>query len=104
MASSFRSCPTFDFSIYLDAEEELIHQWYIARFMRLRETAFRDPESFFHRYSQLSESAARYRRGALAEHQSEKSSREYFADQAPRRPHPPQGADHLIEEVALRKL
>ena len=49
----------FDFSIYIDAEEELIHQWYIARFMRLRETAFRNPDSFFHRYSQLSEDAAR---------------------------------------------
>ena len=43
----------FDFAIYIDAEEELIHQWYIARFMRLRETAFRNPDSFFHRYSQL---------------------------------------------------
>ena len=41
----------FDFSIYIDAEEELIHSWYINRFMRLRETAFRDPQSFFHRYA-----------------------------------------------------
>jgi type I pantothenate kinase len=37
----------FDFSIYLDAEEALLRQWYISRFMRLRETAFRDPRSFF---------------------------------------------------------
>jgi type I pantothenate kinase len=49
----------FDFSIYIDAEEALIRRWYIARFMRLRETAFREPENFFHRYSQLSEDAAR---------------------------------------------
>ena len=41
----------FDFSIYIDAEEELIHNWYITRFMRLRETAFRNPQSFFHRYA-----------------------------------------------------
>ena len=45
----------FDFSIYIDAEESLIQHWYIERFMRLRETAFRNPEAFFHRYSQLSE-------------------------------------------------
>ena len=42
----------FDFSIYIDADEDLIHQWYVDRFMRPRETAFRNPESFFHRYSQ----------------------------------------------------
>jgi type I pantothenate kinase len=48
----------FDFSIYIDAEEELIHKWYIDRFMRLRETAFRDPHSFFHRYASLSKDAA----------------------------------------------
>src|SRR5690606_25520405 len=47
----------FDFSIYIDAPEELIHQWYVERFMRLRETAFRDQNSFFHRYSKLSEEA-----------------------------------------------
>ena len=51
----------FDFSIYIDADEELIHNWYINRFMRLRETAFRDPQSFFHRYATLSEDAARTR-------------------------------------------
>ena len=47
----------FDFSIFIDADEDLIHDWYIARFMRLRETAFRNPQSFFHRYSQLSKDA-----------------------------------------------
>ena len=48
----------FDFSIYIDAEEPLLRSWYLDRFMRLRETAFRDPKSFFHRYSDLSEDAA----------------------------------------------
>ncbi|MCG5475747.1 MAG: type I pantothenate kinase, partial [Sinorhizobium fredii] len=48
----------FDFSIYIDAEEQLIHKWYIDRFMRLRETAFRDPNSFLHRYASLSKDAA----------------------------------------------
>jgi type I pantothenate kinase len=34
----------FDFSIYIDADEDNIHDWYVDRFMRLRQTAFRDPE------------------------------------------------------------
>ena len=41
----------FDFSIYLDADEGDIRRWYIERFQRLRETAFKDPQSYFHRYA-----------------------------------------------------
>ncbi len=44
----------FDFSIYVDADELLLQQWYVERFLRLRKTAFRDPSSFFHRYAELS--------------------------------------------------
>lgn len=49
----------FDFSIYIDAEAEVIEQWYLERFMRLRQTAFRDPGAYFHRYSKLSDEEAR---------------------------------------------
>lgn len=49
----------FDFSIYIDADEDILHRWYIERFMRLRETAFRDPGSYFHRYSMIEEDEAR---------------------------------------------
>jgi type I pantothenate kinase len=48
----------FDFSIYIDAEEADIETWYVARFLRLRETVFRDPESYFHRFSRLTEAEA----------------------------------------------
>ncbi|MFO7167747.1 MAG: type I pantothenate kinase [Chloroflexota bacterium] len=44
----------FDFSIYVDAAEEHLEQWYITRFLKLRETAFRDPSSYFRRYADLS--------------------------------------------------
>ncbi|PLP56219.1 type I pantothenate kinase [Mesorhizobium loti] len=95
----------FDFSIYIDAEEELIHEWYIARFMRLRETAFRNPESFFHRYSQLSETAARAIAEGLWANINLKNLRENIL---PTRPRADlilrKGANHLVEEVALRKL
>jgi type I pantothenate kinase len=45
----------FDFSIYIDADEPAIEAWYVSRFLALRETVFRDPRSFFHRYASLSE-------------------------------------------------
>lgn len=48
----------FDFSIYVDASIEDLREWYIQRFLRLRETVFRDPESFFHRFSRLTDDEA----------------------------------------------
>jgi type I pantothenate kinase len=48
----------FDFSVYVDASTPDIRHWYTERFLRLRETAFRDPLSYFERYSRLSEEAA----------------------------------------------
>lgn len=95
----------FDFSIYIDADEDLIHDWYIMRFMRLRETAFRDPHSFFHRYSQLSDDAARAIAEGIWTNINLKNLRENII---PTRPRADlilrKGADHLIKEVALRKL
>jgi type I pantothenate kinase len=49
----------FDFSIYVDAQEEDIEHWYIERFLTLRETAFRDPSSFFRRYAETTVEEAR---------------------------------------------
>jgi len=48
----------FDFSIYMDADESDIASWYVARFQTLRETVFRDPRSYFHRFSSLTEAQA----------------------------------------------
>ena len=44
----------FDFTIYVDAATNDIRQWYVDRFLRLRETAFRDPASYFSKYAGLS--------------------------------------------------
>lgn len=49
----------FDFSIYVDAEETDIEHWYVERFLRLRDTVFQDPASYFHRYAALDETEAR---------------------------------------------
>jgi type I pantothenate kinase len=48
----------FDFSVYLDADEDVLKSWYVERFLTLRSTAFRDPKSYFHRYSNLSDTEA----------------------------------------------
>lgn len=47
-----------DFSIYVDADEQSLERWYVRRFLSLRDTAFRDPASYFHRYAALSEPEA----------------------------------------------
>ncbi len=95
----------FDFSIYIDAPEDQIHKWYVERFMRLRETAFKNPESFFHRYSTISEDAARAIAHGLWENINLKNLRNNIL---PTRPRAnlilTKGPDHLIEQVALRKL
>ncbi len=49
----------FDFSVYVDADAELIEQWYVERFLRLRQTAFANPDSYFRRYAALSDDEAR---------------------------------------------
>src|SRR5678815_4495513 len=43
----------FDFAIYVDAQETDIEQWYVERFLALRETVFKNPSSYFHRYAAL---------------------------------------------------
>jgi type I pantothenate kinase len=57
-ASGLAVSDFFDFSIYVDAKVEDVRSWYIARFLRLRETAFADPGSYFHRYAALSDDEA----------------------------------------------
>src|SRR3974390_874768 len=48
----------FDFSVYIDADEEVLLSWYVSRFLTLRGTTFADPKSYFHRYARLSDREA----------------------------------------------
>ena len=48
----------FDFSVYVDAGRDKIRDWYVSRFLRLRETAFRDPGSYFAKYAALTHDEA----------------------------------------------
>jgi type I pantothenate kinase len=95
----------FDFSIYIDAAEDLVEHWYVERFLRLRQTAFRDPAAYFHRYASLSEDEARevalslWRTINLINlHENILPTRQR-ADLILRK-----GEGHAVESVALRKL
>lgn len=48
-----------DFSIYVDAKESEIRRWYVDRFLKLRETVFQDPRSYFRKYGDLTVEEAR---------------------------------------------
>lgn len=95
----------FDFSIYLDAPEDTIHRWYVERFLQLRKTAFRDPQSYFHRYADTDESEAVRLAGEIWKRTNLTNLRENIL---PTRQRADlilsKGADHAIEWVALRKL
>jgi type I pantothenate kinase len=48
----------FDFKIYVDAATEHITEWFLNRFYKLRESAFTNPASYFHRYAEMDETSA----------------------------------------------
>jgi type I pantothenate kinase len=95
----------FDFSIYIDAEIDVLERWYVERFMRLRETAFRDPKSYFNRYSKVSEPEATETALSLWNTINLVNLRENIL---PTRLRASlilsKGAEHQMQRVALRKL
>ena len=95
----------FDFSIYLDADEAVIQRWYVERFLRLRETAFQDPESYFHRYASVEDAEAERIATGLWNRINLPNLRENII---PTRPRAAlilkKGSNHHIEEVALRRI
>lgn len=86
-------------------KKKKIEQWYIERFLRLRETAFKNPESFFHRYSEISEEEALAIAKGLWQNINMKN---LYENILPTRPRADlilrKGDNHLIEEVLLRRL
>ncbi|MEQ1710676.1 MAG: type I pantothenate kinase [Hyphomicrobium sp.] len=95
----------FDFSIYIDADPALIEQWYVARFMRLRSTAFRDPAAYFHRYTHLSHDSAVARATEIWRTINLPNLEENILPTRQRaRLILTKAASHQIEQVSLRKL
>jgi type I pantothenate kinase len=95
----------FDFSVYIDAEESVLRQWYVERFLTLRDTAFTDPKSYFHRYALLSDDEAIATAIAIWERTNLANLEDNIL---PTRPRATliltKGADHVVETVALRRL
>jgi type I pantothenate kinase len=95
----------FDFSVYLDADEEVVRRWYVDRFLALRGTTFRDPQSYWHRYARLDDAQAiatatsiwtRINLVNLRENILPTRSRAHLILK--------KDASHLVTEVALRRL
>jgi type I pantothenate kinase len=94
-----------DFSIYVDADESHVREWYLERFMLLKRTAFRNPRSFFHRYAEMDDAKAK----AFATDIWERINLvNLVSNVAPTRERAQvvmqKGPDHLVQEVWLRKV
>ncbi|MEX0752133.1 MAG: type I pantothenate kinase [Xanthobacteraceae bacterium] len=95
----------FDFSIYLDADEEVLHAWYVDRFLTLRGTSFADPKSYFHRYSTLSDEQATKIATSIWSRINLVNLHENILPTRKRANLILRKAEsHLVEEVALRRL
>lgn len=94
-----------DFSIYIDADEAVLEDWYVERFMKLRQTAFRDPKSYFAKYAELSGDEAVETAKSIWRSINLPNLRENIlptrgrADLVLKK-----GADHAIHQVSLRKV
>jgi type I pantothenate kinase len=95
----------FDFSIYVDAELEQLRDWYVQRFLHLRETVFQDPNSYFHRFTELTEEEAVATALRIWRETNEVNLRENIE---PTRERATlileKGPNHAVQRVRLRKL
>ena len=95
----------FDFSVYLHADEDQLEKWYVSRFMRLRSTAFRDPRSYFKKFSEVGDDEAEEVARSIWKRINLRNLHENIL---PTRARASliltKGSSHRIEEVALRKL
>jgi type I pantothenate kinase len=95
----------FDFSIYIDADESHIEEWYVQRFLKLCETVFQDPNSFFQNFAHLSHDEAVATARGIWREINGKNLRENIA---PTRTRASlllrKGLDHRVTDVSLRRL
>jgi type I pantothenate kinase len=95
----------FDFSIYLDADDADVEEWHLARFLTLRDTAFRDPRSYFRRYAELSTDDARATARRIWADINGVNLRDNIRPTRDRaRLVLRKGRDHSIREIWLRKV
>ncbi len=95
----------FDFSIYIDAEESHVEDWYVERFLTLCGTIFQDPRSYFHRFSHLShDEAVATARGIWSEINGKNLKENILPTRGRASLVLGKGADHAVIQVQLRKL
>jgi type I pantothenate kinase len=95
----------FDFSIYIDADESDIRNWYVDRFHALRQTVFKDPNSFFKHFADLSDDeATEVAKGIWAEINGRNLRENIDPTKTRASLVMNKGSDHRITDVQLRKL
>ena len=94
----------FDFKIYVDAEVQNLTKWFLRRFEKLREGAFTNPKSYFHRYAEMDKDQALGRAGEIWQSINLPN---LIANIAPTRSRATlvlrKGDNHRVESVLLRK-
>lgn len=92
-----------DFSIYVDAPTDLLNQWYLDRFLKLRASAFTDPMAYFHEYALLEENKAIQKANHIWKTVNEVNLKQHIL---PTRHRAnlilTKGNNHLIEKIQLR--
>ncbi|MDJ0769051.1 MAG: type I pantothenate kinase [Ilumatobacter sp.] len=95
----------FDFSIYIDAAVADIEEWYVQRFFALRESVFRDPDSYFRNFAELTDDEAE---ATARQIWTTINGRNLLENIEPTRERASlilrKSADHRVAEVSLRKL
>jgi type I pantothenate kinase len=95
----------FDFSVYVDAAEADVQQWYVDRFLALRRTAFQDTGAYFHRFAGLTDEQARETALGIWAAVNGPNLRSNIAPTRSRaRLVLQKSADHSVRRVLLRKL
>ncbi|GAB3345828.1 type I pantothenate kinase [Modestobacter lapidis] len=95
----------FDFSVYVDATEHDVEQWYVERFLALRRTAFQDSAAYFHRFAGLTdEQAIETARGIWGAVNGPNLRRNIAPTRSRARLVLQKAADHSVRRVLLRKL
>jgi type I pantothenate kinase len=94
----------FDFSVYVDADRADIERWYIDRFLKLKNSAFRNPGAHFHYYAGLSDEDARWSPVRSGRPPTCPTWWRTSCRPGPGVPGHAKGPDHLVETVRMRKI
>lgn len=95
----------FDFSIYVDAPESMIAEWYLQRFWMFRDKAKNDPSAFFHRFAQLTDEAAlKFARDVWKQTNQTNLRKNILPFRERARLILEKGQDHSVQQVWLRRL